>query len=417
MSVGVSAGIADAVGFGARDTTTVGVDVGVHELTTADGAKVTGVLRRPSHATTVVTIMHPRQDVTHHPLVPLLLAQGHAVWTQGSRSPNNDLALQHEQTLLDVAAGHVFLREAGFEHVVVLGHSGGATLGAFYCAQASRPPAGRLTETPAGRPVPLADAAMPLPDGFVVLAPHPGQGALLERVIDPSVTDESDPLSVDPALDPFDPANGFAEPGTSSAYTPEFIARYRRAQRARVERLDAIARHHLDEGRAAARAFEASGDPADRRRSLVPRVMVVHRTDADLRSVDLALDANQRPYGSLFGRRPHLGNYGLPGFGRICTAESWLSTWSATTTNADFLRCAPEVRVPTLLLEFTGDQASFPDDIRAMAAALGADDLEVDAVDGTHFGGPLRRGGVPGSVLAAERMRPWLAARFADRAG
>jgi hypothetical protein len=26
--------------------------------------------------------MHPRQDLTHHPLVPLLLQAGVAVWTQ-----------------------------------------------------------------------------------------------------------------------------------------------------------------------------------------------------------------------------------------------------------------------------------------------------------------------------------------------
>ena len=45
--------------------------------------------------------MHPRQDVTHHVLVPELLARGYAVWTQGTRSVNNDLALVHEQALLD----------------------------------------------------------------------------------------------------------------------------------------------------------------------------------------------------------------------------------------------------------------------------------------------------------------------------
>jgi hypothetical protein len=139
---------------------------------------------------------------------------------------------------------------------------------------------------------------------------------------------------------------------------------------------------------------------------------VVHRTDADLRNVDLSLDRNQRPYGSLFGRRPDLTNYGLVGFGRISTPEAWLSTWSVTTTNADFLRCAPGVTVPSLLVEFTGDQASFPADIAAMRAALGAADLTVEAVEGTHFGGPLRSNGRTGAELAAARMRRWLDQRF-----
>lgn len=138
----------------------------------------------------------------------------------------------------------------------------------------------------------------------------------------------------------------------------------------------------------------------------------MHRTDADLRNVDLTLDPNERPYGSLFGRRPDLTNYGLVGFGRLSTAEAWLSTWSANTTNADFVRCASGVTVPTLLLEFTGDQASFPADITAMSNALAASDLTVDAVQGTHFGGPIRSGAPTGTSLAATRIEDWLRQRF-----
>lgn len=389
-----------------------GVTTSVHELATVDEAKVFGVLRVPRGATTVVTIMHPRQDVTHHALVPYLLTAGYAVWTQGSRSPNNDLNLVHEQALLDFGAGHAFLRQAGFEHVVSLGHSGGGTLAAFYCQQAGLDPDDRLATAPSGRPVALQSADLPLPDGVVFLAPHPGQGALLQRVIDPSVVDESDPMSVDPDLDPFDPRNGFTEPPASSFYDPEFVKRYRSAQVARVHRIDEVARRHIQEAQAANRAFKQDGRAADRRRALAPRLITVYRTDADLRNVDLSLDPNERPYGSLFGRRPDLTNYGLVGFGRLCTAEAWLSTWSATTTNADFLGCAPGVTVPTLLLEFTGDQASYPADILAMRRALAAEDLTVDSLAGTHFGGPIRPGAPAGALLAAARLEQWLGGRF-----
>ena len=58
-----------------------GVATSVHELNTSDDAKVTGVLRVPRGATSVVTIMHPRQDVTHHSLIPYLLTMGYGVWT------------------------------------------------------------------------------------------------------------------------------------------------------------------------------------------------------------------------------------------------------------------------------------------------------------------------------------------------
>jgi hypothetical protein len=388
------------------------VATSVHDLTTADGAHVTGVLRVPPRARTVVTIMHPRQDVTHHALVPYLLAGGHAVWTQGSRSPNNDLSLIHEQALIDFAAGHVFLREHGFGQVICLGHSGGATLAAFYCEQAGRAPGDRLAAAPSGRPADLAGTSMPLPDGVVFLAPHPGQGALLQRVIDPSVTDETDPLSVRPDLDPFNPDNGFRLAPGSSAYTAEFVARYRAAQAARVRRIDAVAAAMVAESQAANRSFKAAGAPADRRRALAPRLITVYRTDADLRNTDLSLDANERPYGSLFGRRPDLTNFGLVGFGRLSTAEAWMSTWSATTTNADFLRCAPGVRVPALLLEFTGDQASFPPDIEAFRGALGAADLTVESAAGTHFGGPAGPGAPAGNELAAAIIEGWLLARF-----
>lgn len=386
--------------------------VSVHELTTADGATVRGVLSTVPGARTVVCLMHPRQDVTHHPLVAPLLHSGTAVWTQHTRSVNNDLTLVHEQALLDVAAGMAFLRERGFDSLVTLGHSGGGALYAFYLEQAGLPAERRLATTPAGRPVPLAAADMPAADGAIFLAPHPGQGQLLLGCIDPSVADETDPMSVTPELDPFEPANGFAEPPTSSRYPPDFLARYREAQRARVARLDAVAREHVERAAEGRARFEKTGRAADRRASLAPRILTVYRTDADPRTVDLSLDPNERPYGSVFGRRPDLINYGLVGFGRLTTPEAWLSTWSGLSSRAGFVRCAPGVTAPTLFLELTGDQAAFPSQTREMVGALGAADLTHEAVRGTHFGGPIADGEPAGSALAAARIRAWLDARY-----
>jgi hypothetical protein len=389
-----------------------GTVASLHELTTADGATVAGVLRIVPGARTVVCLAHPRQDFTHHVLVPELLARGAAVWTQGTRSVNNDLNLIHEQAVLDLAAGQKFLRDAGFGHVVTLGHSGGGTLAALYHQQAGLPPGQRIRQTPAGRPVDLAGAALPVPDAAVFMAPHPGQGALLGRLIDPSVTGEADPMSADPDLDPYNPANGFAEPSASSAYRPEFVARYRAAQLARVRRIDARARELAADAAAARARFKRDGDVTDRRRSLAPRIITVYRTDADLRGVDLSLDPNERPYGSLFGSRPDLINYGLVGFGRLSTPDAWLSTWSAESTNADFLRCAPGVTAPALLVELTGDQACFPEDALAMVRAFGSADTTHRRVRGRHFGGAIAGGEPTGSSLAADVIGGWLAERF-----
>ena len=147
-----------------------------------------------------------RPPANRHYLVPDILAAGCAAWSQSPRSVGNDLRLEHETALFDVAAGMSFLRGAGgFRRVVLLGNSGGASLYCFYNQQASLAPADRIVKTPGGRPTRLASLDMPPVDGAVLVAPHPDQGMLLMGCIDPSVTDEADPLSVDPALDPLDP--------------------------------------------------------------------------------------------------------------------------------------------------------------------------------------------------------------------
>lgn len=389
-----------------------GVTIATHQLTTADGAKVEGVLHALDGATAVVTVMHPRQSLTHHPMIPEFLRAGVSVWTQGTRSPNNDIALVHEQALLDAAAGHVLLRDLGFETVLTFGHSGGGTLSAFYIEQAATEPERRLDVTPAGRPVPLPGTRMPMPDGAIFLAPHPGQGQVLRHCIDPSVVDETDPMSVDPALDMYSARNGFAAPPEPSRYSADFLAAYRAAQAERIARLDARALAAADEVARMRARFSRSKDPADRRAALAPRILTTYRTDADPAYVDLTIEPNDRHYGSLFGRRPDLINYGLVGFGRLTTPDSWLSTWSANHTRADFVRCAPSVTVPTLYVEFSGDQAARPAAGARMVAALEAADLTHHVVRGQHFGQPVAEGEPTGYAAAATHVHPWLAERF-----
>lgn len=383
-----------------------------HELKTHDGASVLGLLRVVPGATAVAFLMHPRQDTSHHVLVPELLSRGYAVWTQNTRGAANDMNLLHEQALLDMAAGHVFLREAGFDHVVSVGHSGGGTLATFYLEQAGLAPSQRLADTPGGKAVPLAEATMPLADALILMAPHPGQGALLTRVIDPSVVDEADPLSTDPDLNPYERANGFAEPPEPSTFDAGFVARYRAAQAARVARIDTIARERVDAARLASERHAERHDAQSRREALAAGLIVVHRTDADLRSVDLSLDPNERPYGSLFGRRPDLTNYGFVGFGRVTTPQAWLSTWSGLSSRADLQRCAAGVRAPVLLVELTGDQACFPADANRFAAAFSGDDVTHVRVPGRHFGAALRRGMTSGATLAGTEMGQWLGNRY-----
>jgi hypothetical protein len=389
-----------------------GVTTTVTAVKTADDASAAGVLYTVEGATTVVTLMHPRQDLARHHLIPMLLEAGFAVWAQGSRTVNNDLTLIHEEAVLDAAAGFAHLRDRGFERIVACGPSGGAALYAFYVQQASRAPEDRITVTPGGKPIGLDQATIPVPDAVVFLAAHPGQGELLLGCIDGAVAEESDPLSTVPDLDIFEEANGFREPPTSSQYTPEFLARYREAQAARVARIDAHARYLIGERMDAKERFKTSKCAVDRRASVMSKVITVYRTDADPRTLDLSLDPSDRPYGSIHGRRPDMINFGITGFGRLTTADAWLSTWSGLSSNAGFVTCAPEVTIPSLFIEYTGDQATFPSVARGMFDAIGATDKTHERIIGTHFGGSPTADGPPGGALSAKTIIGWVRQRF-----
>lgn len=387
-----------------------------HALTTSDGASTSGFLFRRGGEDTVVCIMHPREVLVTHYLVPDILLAGAAAWLQAPRSPGNDIRLEHEIALHDVAAGLRFLRASGFRRIVLLGNSGGAALYALYQQQAVLAPGERLPRTPAGRPTRLGEVDLPPADGVIFVSPHPGPGTLLLNCIDPSVTDEADPYSVDPALDPLSPANGYGGTPIGASYAPDFVARYRAAQRSRVERLDTIARSLIAE-RQEARKAVAAGDAAreTRIRAGHAPIMTIWRTDADLRCFDLSLDPSQRRFGSLWGGDPYASNWGSVGFARLCSPESWLSTWSGVSSRASLALCAPAIHQPVLLVEYTGDNCVFPSDFDAIFTAIGAADKQRLAVAGDHHGRPIGDG-PSGQQLAGEAIQNWLSDNFTMRA-
>lgn len=384
----------------------------VRPLRTLDGAATNGFLYARGGERTVVCIMHPREFLATHYLIPHILRAGCAAWTQASRSVGNDLRLEHEIVLHDVAAAQVWLRQAGFERIVLLGNSGGAGLYTFYNQQALLAPPRRIARTPGGRPTRLEEATMPEPDGIVLVSPHPGQGKLLLGCIDPAVTDEAAPLDSDPALDFLEPANGFREAPEASTYAPDFVERFRGGQRARVERLDARARELITERLAARERGKRTGSRGDRVAGGFTPIMVVWRTNADLRCWDLSLDPSDRRYGSVWGSDPYASSYGAVGFGRQCTPESWLSTWSGLSSNAALELTAPAIEQPTLLLSYTGDNTVFPSDFDAITGMVNAADREIDRFRGDHHGQPLAKGDAPGRDAAGRRIETWLRERF-----
>jgi pimeloyl-ACP methyl ester carboxylesterase len=358
--------------------------------------------------------MHPRELLISHYMVPYLVKAGYAAWVQGPRTVGNDLRLEHELAVHDVAAGVARLRELGFERIVLLGNSGGASLFAFYNHQATQPAELRIARTPGGRPTKLPEAELLPVDGFVFIAPHPGQGKLVLAGIDPSVTDENDPFLVDPSLDPFSAANGFASATEGGAtYAPDFIARFRVAQKERVARIDQFAKGLIREKmEAKKRGKDGAGTREDAQKAALGAMFNVWRTDADLRAFDLKLDPSDRRWGTVWGADPVASNYGSVGFARICTPESWLSTWSGLSSNASFDKCGGAITQPSLLIYYTGDNTVFPADVTAIFATIAASDKQRKDVRGNHHGQPLKRDEPVGQDIAGAHIVEWLQQRF-----
>jgi hypothetical protein len=392
----------------------------------ADGFPLSGLLHLPARGEprTAVLAMHPRGDFSRHYMAPALVDAGYAFLGGNSRYLNNDADALHERLLVDVAGTIAFLHDRGFASVVLLANSGGGSLFSFYLAQAGRPPAERLERAPSGDRVPLRTLAMPPAVGMVLLAAHLGEGCFLQDRLDPSVIDEASPTAVNPRLDMYDARNGYRPMREGpSAYSDDFLAEFRAGQRARCERIDRQALAWCEENAFfRARRGLAEGSAAERalveRHALERRYLLIYRTLADPRYLDLRLDPSERPIGSIFsfGRDPIAGNYG-EGLGRVMSARGWLSTWSGLSSNAALERTLPEVRVPTLVVATAADTEIFPSECRRAFDAIAAIDKEYRMLAGIdHYlravGGEAGRSD-PRRQVGADVIVPWLRARWA----
>ncbi|HTT76742.1 MAG TPA: hypothetical protein VMF50_12285 [Candidatus Binataceae bacterium] len=399
----------------------------VVQLYAEDGGKLRGLLYMPQKGKprTAVIMAHPRVDFAQHYSIPFWVEAGFAAFALNTRYLNNDATMLHENLLLDIAAGMRYLRaECGFERIVMLGNSGGGSLFSYYDAEARTAKGGRVAAPPGGGPPDLNKFDLPAADGFIVLAAHPGQGIVLMGTLDAAVVDEADPFATDATLDMYDERNGFRMPPASSKYDTEWLLQYRAAQRARVARIDAIARRHIEEAaiaRAEVREPDFGKKPAayrnyTSRRMMAPRMMIVYRTQANPHYTDLSLDPSERLVGSILGGRPDLANYHVFGLGRVVTPEAWLSTWSGLSSYARLDRNLPKVTVPTLVVGAMGDQDIFLSDVRTEYEQSGAADKRLEFIEGAdHFmraGGTRRNMGDPRPRLM-KILTEWTRERFA----
>lgn len=328
--------------------------------------RIYGAWMRPPGAKVAAIVMHPTSNFMGHYLIEPLAARGVACMGLNSRYAGNDTLLLMERVIQDLGAGVQFLRAQGYDKVVLIGNSGGASLSAFYQAQAEKLTIDKMLD---GDPAALSPQDLPPVDGLALCAAHEGRSTLMRNWIDPSVTDEHDPLSVDPALDMYEPARAVP-------FDAQFLARFKQGQAERLARIDAWVRERL----ALLRAQTAAGSPRD-------QTFIIHRTHADPRCLDLSIDPNDRPVGSVWGAGAagaRAVNYAASQMGRITSLTAFLSQWSPA-SRADGPSNLARTSVPTLLLTYTADSSTFPSTRDAWLSAGGPRIRNVDVKGGNHY--------------------------------
>lgn len=325
---------------------------------------------------------HYNVDFSEHYLGEFLARRGCGFLGWNTRYRGNETYFILEHALIDIGVGVHWLREqAGVEQVVLLGNSGGGSLMAAYQSQAVAPD---IAPVGGGS---LPDAAKELipADLYVSLNAHLGRPEVLTLWMDPSVLDENDPTTADPALDMFNPENG-------PPYAPEFIARYRSAQEERNHRITAWARSELDRLKSM---------------QLFDRVFILQRTWADPRLMDGTLDPSDRPVGVCYAGDPKWANYSPFGIGIANTLRTWLSMWSL---DASPCRGAPhlaKIEVPSLVIQSMADTGVFPSDARKIYESLAATEKKIEFMAGDHY--MLSPDGARDEV--ADRIVAWTASQ------
>lgn len=261
---------------------------------------------------------------------------------------------------------------------------------------------------------------LPKADGLINLAGALSEGELCLANLDPSVIDESDPLSCDPALDMFNPANGYRKPPEISKYSEEFLTRYRAAQRARCQRIDARAKQEIARKRKYRAKMEDPGFAAlpleeqneITRLAVSCNTLTIYRTMADPALTDLSLFPNKRSIIGLMQPDPQTANWSIPGFVQMMTAEGWLSTWSGLSSRVNMHEDGKKVTQPILSITLSADVTILPFVGKGLFDNAAAEDKTYIEIEGDHFAfrdEGAREGGIP---AVAEAIVDWLKPRF-----
>lgn len=191
-----------------------------------------------NRAKVAVVLMHCDLNYMGLPMGPALARRGyHTLGCQSIVSGDIDRRFE----ILDEHIRYLRAQE-GIEKVILMGHSGGATLMTAYQAIAENGPEifqgeEMLYKTRLKKKLTPAD-------GIMLIDANYGNGVMSLISMDPAVLEEGCGMKLDPAYNIFDPAIGYDKCGAS--YSPEFMKAYRLAQKRRNDALIADALHRLE---------------------------------------------------------------------------------------------------------------------------------------------------------------------------
>lgn len=327
----------------------------------ASEVKVAGA--RPTSA---LVWCHPTANFLGHYALGGVAERGFGAIGLTTRYVGNDTSLIMENCLLDIGAMVDHLHRLGYEKVVLVGNSGGASIVPYYQAQAVTP---TVSAPPGGGPD-LTVAGLTPADGIAMFNAHPSRARLCTEWLDPAIVDEHQPFERDASLNMYDRRNG-------PPFGPEFVRRYRDAQRARNRRISTWAEGML----------ETLTAPSHFPDGLEDLAFTVQGTTADLRFLDASIDPSDREIGVSLWGPPAVANYLPAGIGRCSTLRSWLNQWSLDHSLGDSLRWLPTITCPVWVGVGTADPVVPPQMARQMyeAATASSSRLLVEVKGGTHY--------------------------------
>lgn len=205
--------------------------------------RVPGVFYEPvgrdEECLNTVLVMHSDEDYLDAPTGGQLAKRGFRVLC-ANVMVKEGLFFTQVQKMQAVKAAIEYLRGLSrVKNIILMGHSGGATLMSAYQAIAENGP--QVFQGPEKIfPYPDQDA-LPPADGIMLLDANWGNAAMQLFSLDPAVVSEDSGMELDPEYNLFNEKNGFRKEG--STFSDQFIRRFQQKQ---GQRNNEILNHALD---------------------------------------------------------------------------------------------------------------------------------------------------------------------------